>query len=110
MGTPAYMAPELATAEVLECTVAVDAFSFGILLWTMFSRRQPYSDGVHTNPFHLMMQVVAGLRPDMPEGVPGWLVDLIQQCWNGDPTHRPTFLEILEILEHNEGWLVPADA
>jgi Protein tyrosine and serine/threonine kinase len=40
------------------------------------------------------------LRPTIPKNVNPKLAALIEQCWQQDPTKRPDFAEILEILQH----------
>jgi hypothetical protein len=50
----------------------IDVYSFGILLWSFWTRRHPYADkGLNT--FQLIRQVAdEGLRPTItPEDIPG---------------------------------------
>ena len=39
-GTPVWMAPELLDAK--QITAKADVYSFGIMLWEMLTRKQPY--------------------------------------------------------------------
>ena len=71
VGTPAYMAPELASANDdygpgKDASTMVDVYSFGILLWALATTQEPYSGG-NMNPFQLMAKVVDGYRPKMDE-------------------------------------------
>lgn len=95
-GTPAYMAPETMTlstnAAGKQYTNAVDVYSFGILLWTMCTRRQPF--GHIDNPFAIPAQVVAGVRPALPHRLPPRLGALITACWDPNPRSRPSFAQI----------------
>lgn len=99
VGTPWYMAPEVidgqAEARAARAT-KVDVYSFGILVWEMYTRRQPYS-GVG-NAF-LVMEAVArqGRRPKFREDDrwPPQLANLVSSCWQTDPDARPGFAEIL---------------
>jgi hypothetical protein len=42
---------------------------------------------------------MAGHRPILPPHIGGKLSDLIQDCWNSDPTRRPTATEICAVLD-----------
>ncbi len=42
LGTPIYMAPEI--LEHKSYSVKVDVYSFGIMLWVMYTRREPYTE------------------------------------------------------------------
>ena len=42
VGTVAYMAPELFSCE--QYTYKVDVYSFGMLLWELISREEPFGD------------------------------------------------------------------
>lgn len=45
------------------------------------------------------LRVHKGLRPAIPKDTHPKLVELLQKCWQQDPTLRPNFSEILEILQ-----------
>jgi len=67
VGTPLLMAPELvysATATGAGTPTAVDAYSFGVLLWMVATQRlNPYDDT--ENPWTLLAQVTRGRRPPL---------------------------------------------
>jgi Protein tyrosine and serine/threonine kinase len=78
-------------------TEKADVFSFGIILWEIYTRAIPY-DGMQP------VQVVAAVlgrreRPRIPSRCPAPLSQLMQQCWAHDPNVRPSFNEIVPWLE-----------
>lgn len=38
------------------------------------------------------------MRPALPRQTPPKIVELIEHCWNQDPTRRPDFSSILKVL------------
>ena len=119
VGTPAYMAPEMAGVsgdETFDADGAgmggggavprptatigkpADVYSYGILLWTLWSQALPYSDLRIKNPFQLMVMVTGGFRPPVPKDMPFALATLMQNCWAADPLKRPTMLFIVDTL------------
>ncbi|XP_078313268.1 leukocyte tyrosine kinase receptor-like isoform X2 [Crassostrea virginica] len=74
-------------------TSKTDVWSFGVLLWEVFSfGYMPYPG--RTN--HDVMQYVTnGGRLEPPEKCPKPLYDLMCECWATNPESRPTFSTIL---------------
>ncbi|KUF78471.1 LIM domain-containing serine/threonine-protein kinase [Phytophthora nicotianae] len=103
VGTPSYMAPEMATMGGIQCSTKGDVYSFGILLYSTWSRSKPYGDQ-GMNPFQLMTAVVNGLRPVIPISCPPALARLMRSCWHQNPDMRPSFPEISQILK--DQWLL----
>jgi len=96
-GTPYWMAPELFHGS--EPSSATDVYSFGVTMFEIFSRCQPY-EGQGT-PQEVLAKVtnlsrVPDYRPRLPASTiaPQDLVDLMNECWNKNPLRRPTFEEI----------------
>ncbi|CAM9305397.1 unnamed protein product [Chrysoparadoxa australica] len=97
-GTYHWMAPE-ASALVINSqhyTEKADVFSFGIILWEIYTRAIPY-DGMQP------VQVVAAVlgrreRPRIPSRCPQRLAQLMQLCWHHDPNMRPSFGDIVTWL------------
>jgi serine/threonine protein kinase len=94
-GSPLYMAPEV--IEGTRYSNKADIFSFGILLYELVTGKQPLQNS-GGNPFKLFSKITSGAREPIPNSVESLTADLISRCWDGDPDHRPTFLEIFEEL------------
>ena len=80
----------------------VDVYSYGILLWTLWTQKLPYADLRVKNPFQLMVKVTSGYRPSIPPEMPVLLQGLMQKCWSGDPKSRPTFADIIEEIRESQ--------
>ncbi|XP_062163681.1 serine/threonine-protein kinase STY46-like isoform X4 [Alnus glutinosa] len=95
-GTYRWMAPELIEHKAYDHKV--DVFSFGVLLWELLTRKLPYE---HLTPLQAAVGVVQkGLRPTIPADTHPKLVELLERCWQQDPSLRPEFSEIVQILQH----------
>lgn len=91
-GTPLWMAPELLRGE--SNTTASDVYSFGIILYEVFSRKDPY----HGEDVSQVLRDVANprkkKRPRIPLACPPAVVPLYTDCIGEDPELRPGFDEI----------------
>ncbi len=93
-GTYHWMAPEVINSQ--HYTEKADIYSFGIIMWEVSFRSIPY-DGMQP------VQIVAAVlgrreRPRIPPGTPKRLAVLIQECWQHNPSLRPSFDEIFDRL------------
>ncbi|KYR00206.1 WD-40 repeat-containing protein [Tieghemostelium lacteum] len=97
MGSLAWMAPESFKGE--KYTEKVDIYSYSIILWELLTCRDPYC-GMEP----LKMAFVAAMEDYRPplQGIPDYWQSLIIKCWNPIPTQRPTFTEILQLLDSIE--------
>jgi len=94
-GTPCWTAPEVLRHQTY--SIRADVYSFGICLWEMATRSDPYQN---VPPFQVILHVATkGLRPQLAPEIPAEWSALIEHCWNDDPEKRPTFAEIQELLE-----------
>mmetsp|Transcript_50183 Transcript_50183/g.117859 ORF Transcript_50183/g.117859 Transcript_50183/m.117859 type:complete len:490 (-) Transcript_50183:109-1578(-) len=93
-GTPAYQSPEMLRDEPI--TEKVDLYSFGILLWEMYTGRLPWSDKNCHQMIHTVC--VTGERPPMLPDTPPAFAELIRNCWAPKPDRRPTFAVCKERL------------
>lgn len=94
-GTYRWMAPEVIEHKPYDHKA--DVFSFGIVLWELFTGELPYA---HLTPLQAAVGVVQkGLRPTIPKHTPPRLAQLLERCWQQDPTLRPNFSEIIEVLQ-----------
>jgi hypothetical protein len=96
-----WTAPE--AFESGQFTVKSDVWSFGILLYEIFTfGRAPYCDMDNNT---VKERIMYGYRMPNPNGTPihnttclcpEYLYDIMKECWNGNPECRPTF----ESLKH----------
>lgn len=93
-GTLTHMAPEVLLMS--RQSKASDVYSFGILLWELFTAGQPFSDVKMALMGHEI--AVAGRRPTFPPFTPPRYARLAERCWATDSGERPSFSEVLEEL------------
>ena len=73
--------------------------SFGIVLWEIWSRKVPYNEDSVVSIIDFKDSVIAGRRPIINKVWPKGQISLMKQCWEAEPTARPTFSEVVSILE-----------
>ncbi|XP_072524382.1 macrophage colony-stimulating factor 1 receptor [Salminus brasiliensis] len=91
-----WMAPE----SIFECvyTVQSDVWSYGILLWEIFSLgKSPYPNILVDSKFYKMIK--CGYQMSRPDFAPPEMYTIMQMCWNLEPTERPTFGKIGQLIE-----------
>ena len=91
VGSPYYMAP-----EITHYGFPADVFSFGMLLYEMVAERVPFEGESAGAVIDMISQ---GSRPEIPEDCSEQLADLIKWCWRQEPARRPTFQDIIAIME-----------
>ena len=96
-GTPAWTAPEI--IKCLEYTEKVDVYSFGILMWEILTREEPFVRNKDLKGIQIAYAAAEqGLRPKIPPFCPDGYSKLMQRCWDGNPDLRPDFNEVLKTL------------
>ena len=99
-GTPTHMAPELIASGRVAVSNKVDVYSFGCMAWSLWTGEEPFIDrNPELTQFALMSAIVEGARPEIPAGCPAQFAELLRTCWDGDPSIRPTFVELAQQLE-----------
>ncbi|KAK5621205.1 Macrophage colony-stimulating factor 1 receptor 2 [Crenichthys baileyi] len=91
-----WMAPE----SIFQClyTVQSDVWSYGVLLWEIFSLgKSPYPNVVVDTNFYKMIK--DGHHMEQPEFAPNEMYHLMKLCWSLEPTHRPTFKTIGQLIK-----------
>jgi len=96
VGTPIYMAPEVLDGEPY--SASADVYSFGMLMYELFTAKEPYLTPEFTAPWHIAQFVAAGKRLEIPADVPSGIAALITVCWAHEPAKRPTFEYCVESL------------
>lgn len=95
-GTPLWMAPEVLMGKPLD--EKADVYSFGIVLWEIFMQKEPFEQFENYKEFKRAV-CKDNERPEIPKSCPASLAALMAQCWDKDPSVRPSFTQIISILE-----------
>jgi serine/threonine protein kinase len=95
-GTPLWMAPEVLMGRELD--EKCDVYSYGIVLWEIFTRTEPFPQFQSYREFKRAI-TVENVRPPIPEGCPESLARLMELCWDPDSEKRPSFAEVIPMLD-----------
>ncbi|XP_022769278.1 serine/threonine-protein kinase STY46-like isoform X2 [Durio zibethinus] len=94
-GTYRWMAPEVIEHKPYDHKA--DVFSFGVVLWELLTGKLPYEN---LTPLQAALGVVQkGLRPVIPKHTHPKFVELLDRCWQQEPSLRPEFSEISDLLQ-----------
>jgi len=85
----AYRAPDSEESN------ASESYAFGIILWQILTRGEPF-EGLSEE--EIFAQASAGARPPIPGYIPEILAVLIRQLWSQEPKDRPSFEQAEPIL------------
>lgn len=105
LGTSLWMSPEVFTSS--SYSPLTDVFSFGIVLWEIWTRQEPYADLPTTVdiPHEVCHR---NLRPTIPPNCHQRWADLMKICWHADPSNRPSFKSIVVYLNKFEAEMTTA--
>eukprot|EP00934_Nitzschia_sp_Nitz4_P007313 Nitzschia sp. Nitz4//scaffold596_size2553//2//1309//NITZ4_009288-RA/size2553-processed-gene-0.1-mRNA-1//-1//CDS//3329555068//7303//frame0 len=92
-GTPYWMAPELLRGESKNTTTS-DVYSFGIILYEVYSRKDPYEGEDPVEVLRDIMDRSIKKRPSMTNDIPPQIQALMAECYRDDPSLRPSFEEL----------------
>lgn len=105
VGTPAYMAPEQATAT--ELTAASDVYSLGLTLHACLTGEVPRTQ---STALATLMQRARARPPRVRRSAPHcphWLARLIRRMLEPRPGDRPTAAEVVRMLASGRVWPRP---
>lgn len=90
-----WMAPEALFDRIY--THQSDVWSFGVLLWEIFTLGgSPYPGVPMEELFKLLKE---GHRMDKPTNCTNELYMMMRDCWHAVPSQRPTFVQLVEDLD-----------
>jgi len=97
-GVLPYFAPEVLQGK--KYTKAADIYCIGIIMAELSTGIPPFVDRAHDTK--TAIEICQGLRPPFAEGTPENYIRLASQCFNVDPSERPS----AEFLAHtfNNWW------
>uniref|UniRef100_A0A7N8XCV6 Vascular endothelial growth factor receptor 3 n=1 Tax=Mastacembelus armatus TaxID=205130 RepID=A0A7N8XCV6_9TELE len=90
-----WMAPESIFDKVY--TSQSDVWSFGVLLWEIFSLGASPYPGVQIDE-EFCKRLKDGVRMRAPETASPEIYGIMLACWQGEPKERPTFPALVQIL------------
>src|SRR5436309_15071599 len=89
------MAPEVLRGKPY--TPASDIYSFSMIMWEFTSGITPFNNRAHD--IQLSLNICKGEHPEIIENTPQCYIDLMEKCWNKDPSKRPSASKISEIIK-----------
>jgi hypothetical protein len=106
VGTPAYLAPELATGRT--AGPAADVYALGVTAYELFTGDRPFAA---ESPIAVIMAHVEA-EPARPPGMADAVWSLLRDCLAKDPAQRPTAARLAAGFEalHGHAGALPAGA
>ena len=94
-----YASPEtIMTGLLVPFSQSVDVYSFGILMWEIFSCEVPFLEYMMKNDV-AKRKIMNGFRPFIDSNrISPDVADVLNQCWDGQPERRPSFPTIIDQL------------
>ncbi|XP_039264684.2 uncharacterized protein LOC120340479 [Styela clava] len=90
-----YLAPELLQFPV-HLTTKLDVFSYAMIMWEMATMTKPHKD---TSTSEILALVSSGKRLNIPCELPSGFHAIISRSWDQSPMQRPSFKELIIVLE-----------
>ncbi|GMS80043.1 hypothetical protein PENTCL1PPCAC_2218, partial [Pristionchus entomophagus] len=96
-GTSAWIAPEAYQKNLY--SEYSDVWSFGVVLWELVTRKQPYEDVCRGNNATIPFFVAIGMfKLETTKEFPTAIANIIKACLQMDPASRPKFRDIRHSL------------
>ncbi|KAJ6518809.1 Pkinase-domain-containing protein [Mycena sanguinolenta] len=99
-GTPNWMAPEV--IELKGASTKSDIWSLACTVVELLTGRPPYAE--IANSMSVMFRIVEDDMPPLPEDCSPLLEDFLRQCFDKDPTKRPSAVMLCEHQWLKKNW------
>jgi serine/threonine protein kinase len=76
-------------------TEEADIYSFGMVLWSICTRKKPFAN---FTAVEFMTKIKQGLKENIPNTIPEGFRQIISACWNTSPELRPSLEDIISQL------------
>lgn len=93
VGTVHFAAPEVLNHE--QYSEKADLFSFGTVMWELYTRDCVFKGLPQIEVYN---RVISGNMPDVDKDCDPRYAELMKQCWEINPTNRPSFREVIDRL------------
>jgi len=90
------MAPEVMMGRPLD--EKSDVYSFGIVLWEIATQKTPFPE-MTSFPVFKRAICIQNVRPPVPDDMLPSLRTLLELCWHKNPATRPSFTEVIRMLD-----------
>ena len=67
-----------------------------MIMWELTTGYKPFANVEHDHI--LIYQILDGKRPEITDDTPKCFANLMRNCWNPDPSKRPSIMEIHQIF------------
>ncbi|POG76893.1 kinase-like domain-containing protein, partial [Rhizophagus irregularis DAOM 181602=DAOM 197198] len=88
LGMIPYIDPKILMDNNLKSNEKSDIYSIGVLLWEISSGKPPFHEEKYD--FNLMYKISQGRREIIVPNTPNDYSNLYTECWNNEPSKRPT--------------------
>jgi len=92
-GTLAWCAPEVLGCASPTYNQQTDVYSLGMILFELAALEPPFNGAPDISRL-----TITGVRPKRPKDTPDAFWALVEECWNHDPSLRPTATEVCRRL------------
>eukprot|EP01100_Stratorugosa_tubuloviscum_P007725 TRINITY_DN318_c0_g2_i1.p1 TRINITY_DN318_c0_g2~~TRINITY_DN318_c0_g2_i1.p1 ORF type:complete len:558 (+),score=207.30 TRINITY_DN318_c0_g2_i1:44-1675(+) len=97
VGSPLWMAPEVLLGKPLN--EKSDIYSYALVFWELIAQEKLFPK--IGSLADLRRKVCRdNIRPSLPANLPQGIVNLLNDCWQANPLHRPLCSAILPRLDH----------